>query len=229
MHDVGVGQQQIVRRLWRSHGGIDTLMQRPQLAGPARRHATARDQIEGAARPRPAAARRATARCRRRCRRRPGRSRTRRDSPAAPAIRCSPRCNRPRCGPGSPRSRSASAAAPLRRHRRVPGTTRSRRGRTADTPRWPEPPLQSRQGACRFRSQRFRQFNGCNRQICRNRPSAIVPIKRRGGAGDLQSAGLNGASPWYHELFQLWPASMTIWCARHASEVPMVYSRNLLP
>jgi alkylation response protein AidB-like acyl-CoA dehydrogenase len=33
-----------------------------------------------------------------------------------------------------------------------------------------------------------------------------VPIKRRGSAGGLQSAGLNGASLWYHELFQLWPA-----------------------
>ena len=39
VHDIGVGEQQIIRRLLRGHRGIDALLQRPQLAGPSRRQA----------------------------------------------------------------------------------------------------------------------------------------------------------------------------------------------
>ena len=46
VHDIGVGQQQIIRRLLRGHRGIDALLQRPQLPGPSRRQAAAAHHVQ---------------------------------------------------------------------------------------------------------------------------------------------------------------------------------------
>ena len=51
MHDVGVGQQQIIRRLLHVHRSIDALLQRPQLPGPSRGQATAAHHAQADRRP----------------------------------------------------------------------------------------------------------------------------------------------------------------------------------
>jgi len=37
MHNIGIGEQQVIRLLRRGHGLVDALLDRPNLPGPARR------------------------------------------------------------------------------------------------------------------------------------------------------------------------------------------------
>ena len=110
VHDIGVGQQQIIRRLLRGHRGIDALLQRPQLPGPSRRQAAAAHHVQ----PRRRHSRHCgqSRRCHRHCRRRPTRPPIDRHNPAEAANRCCHRCSRPRCAPALPPPHAAIPATP---------------------------------------------------------------------------------------------------------------------
>src|SRR5712691_11565996 len=51
MHDVGIGEQEIIRRLRERHRGIDALLDGPELAGPSRWQAASRHHPQTLARP----------------------------------------------------------------------------------------------------------------------------------------------------------------------------------
>ena len=43
MHDIGIGEQQVIRRVWQRHRGLDAMTERPEFAGPPRRQSTGSD------------------------------------------------------------------------------------------------------------------------------------------------------------------------------------------
>ena len=134
MHDVGVGQQQIIRRLAARSSRHRCPASAPTASRsipPASRGCAPRATARSASRGRAGDLGGAIAHCRRR----PRRPSIDRHNPAEAASRCCHRCSRPRCAPAPPPPRAAIPAAPPAPNRRARRSAKRPRGPKADRAR----------------------------------------------------------------------------------------------